>query len=574
MLSIIPVLILVPALSGQMEKGAFQPEIFAPGVVSTPAGEEAALAISPDGQEVFFGRSGAICQSRWRDGKWSDPERLPFTGQYGDYYPCLSPNGRKLYFTSNRPTSPGQPKSDNYDIWVAMRTADGWSEPENLGSPVNTPEAEVYCSIAGDGSIFFGSGSRDGRRHIMYSKLVDGKFGAPESLGPNINTRAFQGYHAVPPDARFIIFTSNRPGGFGGLDLYVSYRTSGGWREPVNLGARINTAADESHASISPDGRYLFFASNRATFDKSEQSANKKPGGRDIYRVLISDLELKPPAWVQKRNLPEARIFEIAAAIEGVIYCVTSGEDGKPGTEVHAYDPATDTWSTKSHANLIRHSFGAGELEGKIYIWGGVAGNRLVNSTEMYDPKVDKWTVKADFPRPRIFAKGGAVDGKLYAVGGIRPPGRNQVPLIDAYDPKTNRWTRKASMILKRDAYRVAVADGKIYVVGNLGDDARILQYDPTTDKWAIKSPMPTPRFDFGIHASGGLIYTFGGMGRDTLEVYDAVADRWIAKPSMPRKNWEQVAAEVNGSIYVIGGGFPAGSVLDVLYRYDPAVDQ
>ncbi len=85
---------------------------------------------------------------------------------------------------------------------------------------------------------------------------------------------------------------------------------------------------------------------------------------------------------------------------------------------------------------------------------------------------------------------------------------------------------------------------------------------------------MPTPRFDFGIHASGGLIYTFGGMGRETLEVYDAVADRWIAKPSMPRKNWEQVAAEVNGSIYVIGGGFPAGSVLDVLYRYDPAVDQ
>jgi len=63
-------------------------------------------------------------------------------------------------------------------------------------------------------------------------------------------------------------------------------------------------------------------------------------------------------------------------------------------------------------------------------------------------------------------------------------------------------------------------------------------------------------------------------MGVDTLEIYDSAADRWIRKPPMPRNNWEQVAAEVNGRIYVIGGGFPAGSVLDVLYQYTPAADR
>ncbi|RPJ62756.1 MAG: hypothetical protein EHM23_02585, partial [Acidobacteria bacterium] len=152
-----------------------------------------------------------------------------------------------------------------------------------------------------------------------------------------------------------------------------------------------------------------------------------------VRYVLLSCLILAAsnPAWLQKRNLPEPRIFEIAAAIDGTIYCVTSGEDGMPGTEVRAYDPSTDTWQTKSRANLLRHSFGAGELDGRIYIWGGVAEGRLVSSTEMYDPKTDKWTVKANLPRPRLFAKGAGVNGKLYAVGGIQPPGRNQVPLID-----------------------------------------------------------------------------------------------------------------------------------------------
>ncbi len=60
----------------------------------------------------------------------------------------------------------------------------------------------------------------------------------------------------------------------------------------------------------------------------------------------------------------------------------------------------------------------------------------------------------------------------------------------------------------------------------------------------------------------------------DTLEVYDTGSDRWIAKPPMPRNNWEQLAAEVNGRIYVIGGGFPAGSVLDVVYEYNPSADR
>jgi len=278
------------------------------------------------------------------------------------------------------------------------------------------------------------------------------------------------------------------------------------------------------------------------------------------------------PAWTRKHDLPEGRIFEIAAAVNGRIYAVTSGEDGKPPAEVWEYNPALDQWKVKGHANQPRTSFGAGEVKGKIYIWGGMDGNRLIGSTEMYDPESDTWTVRAELPRPRIFAKGAAVAGKLYAVGGIAPPYRNQVPLLDEYDPVSDRWTPKSDWPSKRDGFRVAACDGKIYVMGHLGHDPATLQYDPATDRWAIRAPMPSLRSDFGIHASKGLIYTFGGMESGALEVYNAGADRWIKKRDMPQSNWAQVAAEVNGRIFVIGGGFPVP--LKVLYEYDPAKDR
>ncbi len=289
------------ALCGQMATSPQpEPELLAPGVISTPD-DEVAATVSPDGRVLFFSRSGAICESRWREGRWSTPEVAAFSGQYGDYYPSLSPDGARLYFTSSRPVAPGQSPSNNFDIWVVNRTADGWSEPENLGPPINTNEGEVYCSTTRDGSIFFGSG-RNGDRHILVSRLVDGKYTTPESLGEGINTRYFQGYHAVPTDGRFIIFTSNRPGGLGGFDLYISYRTNSGWTEPENLGPGINSAADETHASISPDDKYLFFASNRTCLDRpleerlSYQELLDKlrgtlGGNRNIYRVDISKKE-------------------------------------------------------------------------------------------------------------------------------------------------------------------------------------------------------------------------------------------------------------------------------------------
>jgi hypothetical protein len=185
------------------------------------------------------------------------------------------------------------------------------------------------------------------------------------------------------------------------------------------------------------------------------------------------------PAWIRKKDLPEPRIFELAVTISDRIYAVTSGEEGRSGTEVHVYHPQSDTWVKKSHANLLRHSFGGAALGGRIYIWGGAVGGKVVAPTEVYDRATDTWTIRADMARPRLFAKGAAAAGKLYAVGGIVPPGRNTARWLDEYDPTINRWTLRADLPSKRDAFRVAATDSAVYVVGNLGGEPEVLEYRP-----------------------------------------------------------------------------------------------
>jgi len=278
------------------------PELFAPGVISTPE-DETAATLSPDGRTLLFSRAGAIWESRLESGQWSTPQIAGFSGHQKDYYPSFAPDGSKVFFTSSDPNRAGDGATAPLGIWVAKRTRNGWGDREELPPAVNLEDREgaVYCSSSADGTLFFGLG-KPGVRHIMFSKLVGGEYGPSQSVGSRINTKAFQGYHAISPDGRFLIFTSNRSGGLGGMDLYVSLIENGEWTEPRNLGAPVNTSADDSHASISADGRSLFFASNRTSLDapqttrlysKMKETLDGILGGnRNIYRVEIDALNL------------------------------------------------------------------------------------------------------------------------------------------------------------------------------------------------------------------------------------------------------------------------------------------
>ena len=244
------------------ESPELKTKLFASGIVCTGM-DDRDITISPDGKEIFYGvlekPHYVLIWLKEVNGKWLSHKIAPFSGQYNDYEPQFSPDGNRLYFCSERPiTGKGDPKDT--DIWYVERIGDHWGEPQNLGAPVNTKEDEFYPSVTKDGSIYFTSHNMK----ICRSKYSNGSYSKPEILSDSINTRGE--YNAfIDPDEAYLIFTSHGWGYAAGRgDLFVSYRKpDDSWTRPYHLGSEINSPSVEMSPSVSPDGKYLFFSSNR-----------------------------------------------------------------------------------------------------------------------------------------------------------------------------------------------------------------------------------------------------------------------------------------------------------------------
>ena len=115
---------------------------------------------------------------------------------------------------------------------MVEKTQTGWSEPANLGLPVNTPSQEFYPSVSANGTLYFSS-NRDGGKgsgDIYHTQFVNGKYSTPENLGDSINTKTFEGDPYIAPDENFLILTAyNRSDGLGDGDLYISLNRDGHW---------------------------------------------------------------------------------------------------------------------------------------------------------------------------------------------------------------------------------------------------------------------------------------------------------------------------------------------------------
>jgi len=241
------------------------PLIFAPGIVSLEGPLERVPAFSPDGNEMFFAVTTAdwaptVFHSVKSNGHWSTPDTASFSKVYNNTEPFFSPDGQRLYFASNRP--PGTPPW-NDDIWMVERRGDAWSEPQHLGAGVNSASGEFHPSVTADGTLYFAS-TRDAERtgaDIYRSRRRNGAYQPAERLGPSVNSDYHDWDPYASPAEDLILFKSDRPGGFGDLDVYVSFRRAdGSWTMAQNLGPGINTEAHDDAADLSPDGRYLFFA--------------------------------------------------------------------------------------------------------------------------------------------------------------------------------------------------------------------------------------------------------------------------------------------------------------------------
>lgn len=282
----------VPQLRGPylgQEPPGLEPRLFAPGVVSTGLATRD-IAITPDGNELYFsvtlGAKTMIMVTRQVGGVWTEPEVAPFSGRYLDIEPTISADGQRLFFLSTRPQTGQEEKSGwvYQDIWVVDRKGDGWGEPYNLGPPVNSDAPEYFPSITADGTLYFTREGEDRVSLTYRSRLVDGVYTEPELLPPQVNCGSNRFNVCVARDESFAIVPAvGRDDGFGGVDYYVVFRDDDDtWSEPVNMGPRINQAAGrEWSASLSPDGKYLFFMSSR-----TDEEVDLPLTGRSITELL------------------------------------------------------------------------------------------------------------------------------------------------------------------------------------------------------------------------------------------------------------------------------------------------
>ena len=299
----------------------FAARLFAPGVISTEA-DEVGAAFHPDGRTLYFTRRSpttstptvsVIFVSRFENGRWSMPEVAPFSGRYRDSSPAISPDGSRLFFFSYRPRVPDGKAREDADLWVMDATDRGWSEPRNLGPPVNTDKNEGSPAVAADGTLYFSSDREGGRGgfDIYRARPAGSGFAEPENLGEAINTGATETHPAIAPDQSFLVFVSfGRPeiplsGGFPYPrgDLYASVRKEGVWQAARNLGPAVNSTATESNPCLAPDDRRLFFTSERGfatvpmppglTLERFEREMRGIFNGRgNLYEIPLARLGL------------------------------------------------------------------------------------------------------------------------------------------------------------------------------------------------------------------------------------------------------------------------------------------
>ena len=192
-----------------------------------------------------------IMVSKRINGVWTEPEMVPFSGEYSTMDFCFSPDGKRMYFTSDMPNEfDSRPKNN---IWYVDRQGEGWSEPVMLGKPVYKPGVrQGQHSLAANGTIYFRSGD-----DLYYSEYINRKLTEPVKLPATINSSYPESKPYISPDECFLLFVRyGMPESIdGGIGLYISFRgKDGSWT------LAQNTNIMGSLPKFSPDGKYFFFS--------------------------------------------------------------------------------------------------------------------------------------------------------------------------------------------------------------------------------------------------------------------------------------------------------------------------
>lgn len=218
-------------------------ELFAPGIVSTDS-FEAFATVAPGLNEIYFVRAGGkykkptLVSFQKTKGQWEESAVSSFSGE-----PTIAPNGKTMYL-GNR---------------YMDKTTSGWSDVKELGAPF--ADIRIMRTSASErGTLVFDEREEIGT--IRYSTFLKGKQEQPIPFGEAINSGKWTSHPFIAPDESYLIWDSEREGGYGDSDLYISFRQEdGAWGPAINLGEGVNSEREDIYGSVTPDGKYLFFHS-------------------------------------------------------------------------------------------------------------------------------------------------------------------------------------------------------------------------------------------------------------------------------------------------------------------------
>ena len=253
---------------GQTPPGS-TPEMFAPGIVNTEEFIEIEGMFGADMNTFYFVRRDekevySLNVIEYKNNQWQKSVVKQKVSE-----PSISPDGKTIYFANN----------------YIERTNDGWSELTNHGAPFEDIDI-MRLSASSNGTYYFDTYTPKLDTAIRYSRLINGKYEQPKSLGPQFGIGRYNAHPYIAPDESFIIFDSVREDGQGRSDIYISYRAAdGSWGPAINMGDKINTAHSEKNPSLSPDGQFLFF-------DKRTKRGNEEV---NIYWVDAQIIETLRP---------------------------------------------------------------------------------------------------------------------------------------------------------------------------------------------------------------------------------------------------------------------------------------
>ena len=251
-----------------------------------------------------------IVVSYFKNGKWTPAQSVSIriNSSLNEGACSVSADGRTMIFTS----CDGQNSIGSCDLYISKKSGDSWSKPKNLGKPVNSIYWESQPSLSADGKTLYFSSNRTGGyggRDIWVSYTDGEKWGVPENLGDSINTSQDETTPFIHPNGVSLYLSANGYPGMGGYDLFMASRQDSIWSRPENLGFPINTHKDEVAIVVGADGVTAYFA-------KEEQKNFEILDSKLVSIQLPDQAKSKSVSYIVGRVFEDQTTNPLSADIE------------------------------------------------------------------------------------------------------------------------------------------------------------------------------------------------------------------------------------------------------------------